>query len=1421
MSDKLNSSADRALPEIPDHLTIAIDDRSSLFTIEIIAQMLQKIRYLHLNPQCIFENEAADLQTISELTANGETTNLSIFYAYKRYLAYIFEDIPTALEYADRYLSSDHENCATYANTHFWTIEGLIRLAAYPTSSPSQQQKLLYRVGQIEKMLDHHAQFAPENIQTKSTLLAAERCRVLGKYPEAIELYDRSIDLATTPEDLYHLALSNELAAKFYLGWGKAKVAAVYMQSAYCCYAHWGAKAKTTDLERRYPQLLSPILQQPRSEFNPLVTLAEVTDSLTGIDPGRRTQPSNCLDLASVLQSAQILSSTLDLKELLQKSIEIILTNSGAETCMLAIPDRTGEWQMQSIVSANPDRLPNIELPQPLADNPDYPVNTIYWVKNTQRSMFFSSSATKDLELNNPFDLPDRYLLEHQPQNVYCLPILKQAEIFGVVYLEHRQTPDIFTEERKIVISFLCSQAAIALENAKLYRESQELAENVRRQQNYLETLLDNIPHMAWLKDENRRYIAVNRGIAEVAGSTPAQLIGKNDFDFWPSELAQTYQDDDLRVMESGKRQVVEEQISLPNGEYRWLETIKTPIRNGAGEIAGTVGIALDITDRKVIGQELIESQQKYQKLTDRIPGAIYQLMMTPAGCLSYSYISSGCQELFNLSPQEVMDDLTCLINIVNPDDLKEVMQDIAQSAENLTSKFCEYRVVLASGELKWIKAVSRPERHPDGSIVWDGMILDVTDRKIVEQELFKSQQQYQRLADNIPGAIYQFRLAPDGSISLPYMSSGCQDLFDLSPIEVITDINCLLALTHADDLQSFQHNLTESARDLTFFSWEGRVTLRSGKVKWIELSSRPERQADGAIIWDGTILNITDRKVAEQDLNESQQQYQRLADNIPGAIYQFRLAPDGNSSVPYISSGCQDLFELSPAEIIADIDRAVGLIHPEDFLMFQHSLAESARDLTFFTWEGRAILSSGKIKWIQTTSRPEIQPDGSIVWDGVILDITEKQAARHDRQQAESALQDTNDRLEATNQELIRATQLKDEFLATMSHELRTPLNAILGMSECLQEEVFGQINERQAKSIDTIHRSGRHLLSLINDILDVSKIVAGKLELEISEVSILKLCESSLLFVKQQAFQKQIQLDIRSIDSVGQIAIDERRILQVLINLLSNAIKFTPKGGLVELSVSSVDIDKIEPERATLGNWTCLAVTDTGIGISEIDRDRLFQPFVQIDSALNRQYEGSGLGLSLVKQMVELHGGYVTLESEFGLGSRFSVYLPDAGLDRSAGVAAASIENISSTREPQSQISISPTILLAEDNQTNIITFESYLTSKGYRMIVAKNGIEAIALAETHQPDLILMDIQMPEMDGITAIDRIRQNPQLTAIPIIVLTAFAIEGDLAEGKIHNREQCFVAGANDYLVKPFKLKDLNSRIQHHLTVNS
>ncbi|HEX6268894.1 MAG TPA: PAS domain S-box protein [Anaerolineales bacterium] len=415
--------------------------------------------------------------------------------------------------------------------------------------------------------------------------------------------------------------------------------------------------------------------------------------------------------------------------------------------------------------------------------------------------------------------------------------------------------------------------------------------------------------------------------------------------------------------------------------------------------------------------------------------------------------------------------------------------------------------------------------------------------------------------------------------------------------------------------------------------------------------------------------------------------------------------------------------------------------------------------------------------------------------------DITERKqmemALADERNQLAKRVEERAADLIRANTNLARALRVKDEFLANMSHELRTPLNAILGLSESLGEQIAGPLNEKQQKYITTISESGRHLLALINDILDLAKIEAGQITLDINRVDIQSVCEASLRMIRQLAQKKRQDVTLQIDDDIGLIWADERRLKQMIVNLLSNAVKFTPEDGKIGLEVHGNEMD----------NEVMITVWDNGIGMREEDLSRLFQPFVQLDSGLARETTGTGLGLALVAQMVRLHGGSVRVESHPEQGSRFTIVLPwEPAL---AVDPAAKMKITGKFRVIRPDPNDRPTILLIEDTNEVIMMIRDYLELAGYDVATAKDGVEGITQAQLIHPDLILMDVMMPRMDGLEATRRLRSEPDFAETPIIALTALAMPSD--------RERCISAGMNDYMSKPINLKELVKTIQRFL----
>ncbi|MEG4806573.1 PAS domain S-box protein [Microcoleus sp. F8-D3] len=895
------------------------------------------------------------------------------------------------------------------------------------------------------------------------------------------------------------------------------------------------------------------------------------------------------------------------------------------------------------------------------------------------------------------------------------------------------------------------------------------------------------------------------------------------------------------------------------NGSLYWVASTIVPFLDEGGQPFQYLAIRFDITARKLAEATLLQENTFRQQIVENMAEGLcvfHEVEEFPF--LRFTVWNQQMQAITGYSLEEI--NHLGWYQSVYPDSeaQEQVIANLRQMRLGKPPSAQEREIQRKDGQKRTIAFASSILSSNDGLIYILALIQDITARKQIEAQLAESEGKFRRLVEGGKDVIW----SSDRDGIITYLSPQFKNVFGWEESEWIG--KPFIDLVHPDDLL-FVHSDYEQNVNFTKNSShsEFRHHHNNGNYVWVRTSIAAIKNAEGVVInIQGVLSDITDRKQAELRLEQQAKQERLLGSITQRMRSSLNLNEILNVTVEEIHQVLQSdrvlVYRVFPGGTGAAIAESVlpqwphilDIVFPEEVFPqenYDRYIQGRVYALSDREDENQSVLPClieflasihvraklvvpiilNQTLWglliAHHCDRPRQWEDWEInlfkktanqlaiaIQQSNLFEQLQTQLA--ERQRAEAQLTETNAQLGISNEELIRATRLKDEFLANMSHELRTPLNAILGMSEGLQEQVFGIVNEQQIKALQTIERSGSHLLELINDILDVAKIESGQMELDCTPVSVNHLCQSSLAFIKQQALQKRIQLETKLLLNLPDLLIDERRIRQVLINLLNNAVKFTPEGGRITLEVSrqqrSADPDSADSPPDFLVKETMrIAVIDTGIGIAPEHINKLFQPFIQIDSALNRQYTGTGLGLALVKRIVELHGGQVLLTSEVGVGSCFAIDLPcTAGAPSSGDLESQTDPRLERSGPEQEG---SPLILLAEDNEANISTVSSYLRAKGYRILLAKNGEEAIARAKSENPNLILMDIQMPGMDGLEAMQQIRLDPNLVDVPIVALTALAMTGD--------RDRCLAAGANDYLSKPVKLKHLAATIQHLL----
>lgn len=671
--------------------------------------------------------------------------------------------------------------------------------------------------------------------------------------------------------------------------------------------------------------------------------------------------------------------------------------------------------------------------------------------------------------------------------------------------------------------------------------------------------------------------------------------------------------------------------------------------------VSGFLMVARDISVRKAAQSAMAASLERLGKLASHVPGVLYQFRRRPDGSFEFPFVSENVRRMYQLTPEEVRGNAQLLFARVHPCDRDALTVGSGRSAQELRPWHHEYRILLPDGTERWHLGHSTPEREADGSILWHGYISDITERKKSERALCESEQRFRSFAQLAPVGICR----SDKSGRCLYVNQRWLEMCG-RPEEEILGNNWGLPLHPEDRRRVFSAWLSLLHGRQTEAVVEFRFVRKDGSVLWLAGSAIPICDETGAVDgFFGTVTDISDRLAAEAVLrNAHVDSFRFLADAMPQIVWM--AAADGN--IEYFNHQWCEYTGLTLEQTQGNGWQAA--IHPDDLA---ESLRRSQEGLEQGCgWEYECRLrraSDSSYRWNLSRAYPQRDRQGKIVrWVGTCIDIHDQ---KQERQALEERVTERTIELQAVQQQLVernlvlevekgRATEanrLKSEFLANMSHELRTPLNGIIGFSSFLVGEKPGPLTEQQKEYLTDVLKSGRHLLRLINDLLDVAKIEAGKYHLVVEPFNFSEAVEEVTRILGPLIEEKHLQLHVEMQLSNDEVVLDARRIKQVLYNLLSNAIKFTPEQGCIDITVTELSSNRLE-----------LAVKDTGIGIKTDDFERLFVDFQQLESGSERSFQGTGLGLALSKKIIALHSGQISVESEWGKGSTFKVTVPRA---------------------------------------------------------------------------------------------------------------------------------------------------------------
>jgi PAS domain S-box-containing protein len=757
---------------------------------------------------------------------------------------------------------------------------------------------------------------------------------------------------------------------------------------------------------------------------------------------------------------------------------------------------------------------------------------------------------------------------------------------------------------------------------------------------------------------------------------------------------------------------------------------------------------------------ELAETRELLASITRNAPGVLFRRVLTADRKVHFTYVSDGVEALFGVQPDEILADARAVLDRIHPEDAARLDEAMRRSAESLSPWVMEHRIIRRDGKLRWVQGVSLPQRREDGAVVWDGFVMDATQKVLADEALRDSEARLRTLLDTVREGY----IAIDADDRITAWNAEAERLFGWTRTEVLGRelAQTIIPLKYRD---AHRRGLRESGKDL---ARDARVELnalrRDGSEFPVEYTLVPIRTEHD---WTFHVLlhDISERRAREQASTASETRYRLLAESVTDMI--VRAAPDGTRF--YVSGAARTMVGFEPEELLGG--NVLDLIHPDDVERVRMTApASTGGTKSLVTY--RARHKDGHYVWVELARRVVLDPETG---EPVELICAARDISR--RKEAEAALAAAKDEAE-------RANLAKSAFLANVSHEIRTPMHGVIGMTDLL---LHTALDAQQREYTGVIRDSADSLLTIINDILDISKLEAGRLVLEAIDFDLKKLVEETVGLMAPKAGEKGLVLS-HEVDERLSVPLlgDPTRLRQIVLNLIGNAIKFTPRGRVTVEASCTEQRQGIAALR--------VEVADTGSGIPPEAAARLFTKFTQADETIARRFGGTGLGLAICKQLVEAMGGEIGVSSRVGGGSRFwfTLNLPvaaETAAKQNRATAAAPSSAARSVRGKR--------ILLAEDMEINRIIAAEILKAAGCHVDAVSDGRDAVAAVQRQRYDLVLMDANMPGLDGIEATRRIRGlDPPKSRVPIVALSADAVEGA--------REKYLAAGMDDFLSKPF-----------------